>query len=799
VNNRLLIAMFIHNFALGCTSSYGLTMLKRLLDALRSERTLPLAIRLPLVDGLFYPFASLITGALAGLWIATTVVLSVHDLIVDSLAVLVVVTALARIVVGFRYIKGTPAGAKDVAFWEWAYGLGAALFSLSLGLLAMFAMLRVQNSPLHLMLTTTTAGYAASITGRNAGRPWIAMSQLYLAAGPMCLGLVLSHITFYQILGCALFLFLFGMTDITLSVRKTIVGILETRFEIADLAKSFENQANLFDAALNNMSHGLCMFDGDGRLLVWNHKLAGILDCEDEVFVTGIGIKELLSRVEARAPGKRGAMLMEALRQSFESGTNRQMMVRLGADKVIAVSRQRMPNRNMVIVFEDVTEQTKANLRIEQLAWTDELTGLMNRASFREVLGKTIAVTKPGAVSALHLIDLDNFKGVNDSLGHPIGDALLVEVARRIRAVAEKDGQVARLGGDEFVIVQRVLGDAEEIQRLASDVIVSLCEPFEIEGNRINIGASIGIACLPQHGDSVDVLLKRADMALYKAKSEGRQCYRMFEDGLDLRVQQRRALELDIRAALELGQFHLAFQPIIGAPDGEVASFETLIRWEHPTRGYVSPAVFIPVAEDMGVIIEIGRWVLEEACRQAASWPTNAAVAVNFSAIQFQDKTFPMFLAATLDKFGLPSSRVELEITETALLENSDATVDMLQQFRALGIGISLDDFGTGYSSLSQLRTFPFSKIKIDGSFVRDIERDASAIAVIRSVVTLGKILGMAVVAECVESEDQLRFLSSAGCDQIQGYLLGRPQRAEAVREWLACYDANRLGTLLAA
>ena len=235
------------------------------------------------------------------------------------------------------------------------------------------------------------------------------------------------------------------------------------------------------------------------------------------------------------------------------------------------------------------------------------------------------------------------------------------------------------------------------------------------------------------------------------------------------------------------------------APTGDVASFETLIRWQHPVRGYVSPAVFIPVAEETGLILEIGRWVLEEAVKQAASWPTGAAVAVNFSAIQFQDKTFPLFVAATLAKYDLPSSRLELEITETALLDNTDATIEMLQQFRELGIGISLDDFGTGYSSLSQLRTFPFSKIKIDGSFVRDIERDASAIAVIRSVVTLGNILGMAVVAECVENEDQLKFLSSVGCDQIQGYLFAKPQRADAVAQWLACYDAKRMGQLLAA
>jgi EAL domain-containing protein (putative c-di-GMP-specific phosphodiesterase class I) len=275
-------------------------------------------------------------------------------------------------------------------------------------------------------------------------------------------------------------------------------------------------------------------------------------------------------------------------------------------------------------------------------------------------------------------------------------------------------------------------------------------------------------------------------MALYEAKAHGRNGIHVFKEELDALAQQRRTLELDIRTAIEAGQFTLAFQPIVAMPEREIAAFETLIRWRHPARGYISPAEFIPVAEETGLILEIGRWVLDSAVREAASWPTDAAVAVNFSAVQFQDRTFPLFLAATLRRHRLPPGRLELEITETALLQDEETTIEMLERFRALGVRISLDDFGTGYSSLSQLRTFPFNKIKIDGSFVRDLDRDPSAVAVIRAVANIGGILGMAVVAECVESEEQLEFLVGCGCDQIQGFLTGRPAGAADVRALLS-------------
>ena len=774
-------------------------MLKRFLDMLQSERTLSLEVRLQLVTGLFHPFASLIAGALAGLWIATTVTVLVDDVWVRTVADFTVVVAVVRILIGLRFISlKEPLSAVNVRQWEMAYALPAALFAASLGFVSLLALLRIGNEPVHLMLTTTTAAYAASITGRNAGRPWVALSQLYLAAGPMCLGLIFHPTTFYQIVGYALFIFMFGMTDITLAVRQTIVGALETKRRNGELAKSSLEQANLFDDALNNMSHGLCMFDDQGKLLVWNQKLLAILHNDGNALAKGMALDDVLSSIGGN-PKSGTAPLTDAIRQSVRSKRAPRSLVRLTDERAIAVSRQTMQNGNVVIVFEDVTEQAKAQDRIQQLAWTDELTGLMNRASFKELIKKSLALPGAEARLALHLIDLDNFKAVNDTLGHPVGDDLLIEVSKRITLVTSQNGHVARLGGDEFVIIQPLNDHSVDVETLAAAIIAALGGPFDINGQIINIGASIGIALSPEHGKSGDILLKRADMALYKAKAQGRHSARMFEADLDVQAQQRRAMELDIRTAIAEKQFSLAFQPIVAVDSGEIVSLETLIRWRHPERGFVSPAEFIPVAEEIGLVIPIGRWVLEEACKAASLWESTASVAVNFSAVQFQDKTFPQFLAKTLEATGLPSSRLELEITETALLDESAETLDMLVHFRSLGVGISLDDFGTGYSSLSQLRTFPFTKIKIDGSFVRDLGRDPSSVAVIRAVSNIGKILGMSVVAECVESEDQLQFLVSAGCSHVQGYLLGRPEPTSVVSQLLRDYSPATVKRYLAA
>jgi diguanylate cyclase (GGDEF)-like protein len=374
---------------------------------------------------------------------------------------------------------------------------------------------------------------------------------------------------------------------------------------------------------------------------------------------------------------------------------------------------------------------------------------------------------------AVMFLGLDRFKSVNDSLGHSVGDALLCAVTERLQRVVSASDTVARLGGDEFAIVQRH-ATPESASELAGKVIAELVEPFEVQGHQLIIGTSIGIAMAPADGKVPDQLLRNADMALYRAKSDGRGAYHFFQAEMDAQMQERRTLELDLRKALQADQFDLHYQPLIDLGRGEVCGFETLLRWNHPDRGLVPPDEFIPVAEEIGLIVPLGDWVLKQACRDAVNWPAKLTIAVNLSAVQFRNPMLALSVVSALGQSGLAASRLELEITESVLLQADRAVLDALHQFRDLGVRICMDDFGTGYSSLSYLRSFPFDKIKIDRSFIRELGKDNDCMAIIRAVMRLGSSLGMITTAEGVETEEQLDLLRAEGCMQVQGFLFSK-------------------------
>ncbi len=381
---------------------------------------------------------------------------------------------------------------------------------------------------------------------------------------------------------------------------------------------------------------------------------------------------------------------------------------------------------------------------------------------------------------AVLFLDLDRFKTVNDSLGHPIGDALLCAVTKRLQMAVRGTDTVARLGGDEFAIV--LMGaEPSDASELAGRIIEAVSEPFDIRGNQVVIGVSVGIAVAPADGDQSDQLLRNADMALYRAKSDGRGTYHFFQPEMDAQMQARHALELDLRKALLAGEFEMYYQPIVDLGSGKVTSFEALIRWNHPTRGLVGPNDFIAVAEEIGLIVPLGDWVLRQACRDAAAWPGKLSVAVNLSAAQFRNPTLALSVVSALGTSGLAANRLELEITETVLLQDDRSIVDTLHQIRELGVRISMDDFGTGYSSLSYLRSFPFDKIKIDRSFIRELGKKDDCIAIIRAVARLGSNLGMTTIAEGVETQEQLEIVRAEGCTHAQGYLFSKPQPVSEV------------------
>ncbi|AYV46618.1 diguanylate cyclase [Caulobacter flavus] len=430
-------------------------------------------------------------------------------------------------------------------------------------------------------------------------------------------------------------------------------------------------------------------------------------------------------------------------------------------------------------VSEDIAERKRAEAQIARLAHYDPLTELPNRLLFHKDLSDALArAARREDLVAVHCVDLDRFKVVNDTLGHPVGDALLKAAAERLRACVRDGDTVARLGGDEFAVVQMGLTDLSGATRLAARIVEALEAPFDLLGHQVVIGGSVGVAVSPDDGLDCDELLKKADMALYRAKADGKGTFHFFERAMDEQLQARRALELDLRRALAEGQFELFYQPLFDLEADRVTGCEALLRWFHPERGMVSPGEFIPLAEEIGLIGALGDWVLRAACDEAARWPEHVRLAVNLSPAQFRDRRLAATVVQALAASGLPAERLELEITESVLLQDSASNMAILHDLKALGVRISMDDFGTGYSSLSYLRSFPFDKIKIDQTFVRDILDDADALAIIKAVLDLGASLGITTTAEGVESEEQLHELRRQGCGEIQGYFISRPKPA---------------------
>jgi diguanylate cyclase (GGDEF)-like protein len=393
---------------------------------------------------------------------------------------------------------------------------------------------------------------------------------------------------------------------------------------------------------------------------------------------------------------------------------------------------------------------------------------------------------------AVICVDLDQFKNVNDTLGHPTGDKLLKVVSSRLRACLRDSDVVARFGGDEFAVLQLGLTGAQEASALADRIVKLISEPYDIEGQNIVIGASAGIALAPGDGETPDQLLKNADTALYRAKEDGRRIFRFFEPGMDARLRARRTLELDLRKALLAGEFELYYQPLVTLATGFISGFEALLRWHHPLRGMVAPGEFIPVAEEIGLIVPLGEWVLRQACADAAAWPDDLKVAVNLSPVQFKNVNLTEVVSAALASAGLPAARLELEVTESILLEKSTLNLATLHKLRALGVSISMDDFGTGYSSLSYLRAFPFDKIKIDRSFVSHLDEGRESLTIVQAIAQLGLSLCIPTTAEGVETEMQLEWLRQAGCTEMQGYLFSRPIPASEIAELLRSSHLKR-------
>ncbi|MCJ2061321.1 EAL domain-containing protein [Methylobacterium sp. J-088] len=539
---------------------------------------------------------------------------------------------------------------------------------------------------------------------------------------------------------------------------------------------------------LDVIRHGLLMIDSSGRVAISNSPAERLLFNMKVEQTANQSAMQLLRALCAGASQSRPE-IFKSLRHARDLQTSASFEV-TGQDHTLQVEIRSIAGEGWVVTLEDVSARKASETRAEELARLDPLTSLPNRLLLRERLAEALArLQRNGEACALLLIDLDRFKPVNDTLGHPIGDALLAKVADRLRSTVRPTDTVARIGGDEFIILQTGIREAADTQALARRLVDLIGRTYMVEGHLLTIGASVGVALAPADGTSEDKLLKNADLALYRAKLDGRGTYRFFEPEMDARMQARRRLELDMRQALARREFQLHYQPQMQLEGDKLIGCEALIRWKHPERGMISPLDFIPLAEEIGLIVPIGEWVLRQACRDAMTWPTAMSVAVNVSPAQFKSDRLVETILSALASSGLSAKRLEVEITEGVLLQESEKTLQTLHRLRELGVRVSMDDFGTGYSSLSYLRSFPFDKIKIDRSFVKDLSSKPDGDAIIRAIAGLGKSLGMTTVAEGVETPEQMQRIRDEGCTDVQGYFISRPIPADDLLKFLASHQ----------
>ena len=575
------------------------------------------------------------------------------------------------------------------------------------------------------------------------------------------------------------------LADLALFVEATLRG-RASQVEAAQAQRRVEASDTLLRTTLESMDQGLLMTDADDRVRIYNRRVAAMMGVAEALLYDGAPFAAV--RAYQTAQGE-FAHLPDTLRAWLERGDPAARIYdyeRARPDgTVLQVRTLPLPEGGLVRTFTDVTGRRAAEEQIRYMALHDALTGLPNRTLFRDRLDQAIAhASRARSAFAVLACDLDRFKAVNDSLGHPAGDALLRVVAERMRNVLRPYDTIARLGGDEFAIVLAYLDEAREADGIADRLIAAVSEPIDLDGQSVEVGVSIGVTIGTELDQDPDELFQRADIALYEAKAAGRNTHREFEPGAGARIATRGQLALDMKEAIRSREFHLAYQPVVDSATASVVSFEALMRWRHPVQGEIPPGAFIALAEETGLIVPLGAWALQEACREAASWPAPVRVAVNVSVVQLRRAGLEATVMAALAASGLPADRLKLEVTESVLMQDAESVIAGLHRLRALGVRIALDDFGTGYSSLSYLRRFPFDQIKIDRSFIRDIA-DPDAAAIVRAVVGIGERLGMGIVAEGVETAEQLELVRREGCTQVQGFLFSRPLPPDAARDYL--------------
>ncbi len=689
----------------------------------------------------------------------------------------------------FDQARQQPLSHADLDRWETRYLIGASAVCLTLGMLCFFSSFVLRDSFAELASLTVLLASVVSIVGRNyaSAKAVILMSACTLL--PVLAGLILAGTPFHVIIGLLLIPYFLSNIQMANGLREFLFAAVMGKRRLSIVA-------GRFDAALNNMPQGLLMFDSQQRIAVINNKAKAMLQIAEHTKLHGRKLDVLL-----RYCAKKGLFPQTDLKsvhvrmQDLLIGKRARDIFQLSNQRYIECIGNQTLNEGAVLMFEDVTQRVEAEARIQHMARYDGLTGLPNRNYFETMVRSLRPHQKKGTQVALIVIDINHFKHVNDTLGHHTGDVLLRLFAERLNSLDPQRFVASRFGGDEFVVFVFNLRGEADIAGVMDHIMAVATGVYDLDGDQVQIDISAGVAIENVERSDVGSMHINADLALYEAKSTEEKSWSVFVDAMDTKYRGRQKLKADLRLAINHGEIKVVYQPIVSAQSLRVVACEALARWEHPELGFVPPAEFIPLAEEMGIITDITRFMLEQACADCLSWGDRIGVSVNLSAIDLKSNDIARDIANALQKSGLPAHRLEVEVTESAIISDRNKTSMVLQRLKNAGINIALDDFGTGYSSLSYLNTLPLTKVKVDRSFVRDITTDRRSLMLLRGVTQLSHELGLGVTVEGVETEEQLALIRvAAGADLVQGYLLGMPVPMEAISAMTAKAAARRDG-----
>jgi len=736
----------------------------------RKNKELPLDMYIPFVQTLFRDGTTLAIGISAHTFLPALVFYKTGEPVYLVISIVIALIGVMRIV-SMRRINAAPVSVtreearkreNSYIFWGTLHGLGLGAFCFS-------AIYLVQDQFAEIAAICVTLATATSIAGRNYGSPRMVMILIVALTMPISLGFLMRGDMFHMLLGLLSIPFFFAIKRFAENVREVLFAAIWEE-------KKAQRIATRFDRALNTMSHGLIMFSPEGKVVVANAEAARILRVAEPSRLLGRSLRGVLWRsVAAGEMSPKDCRYAEIqLARALREGKERKLQIRLSTNRHFELSARTGHDELGVVTFEEITQRVTAEERIRHMARYDSLTDLPNRGYFHEIVEELMNSGDQDRNCAIAMFDLDDFKSINDTLGHPVGDGLICVVAEKLGLFATDDIKISRFGGDEFMMFLNNVPDQMALASMLDKIFVELEGTIDVAGHALRVQLSAGAVLARPRETDVDAMIVKADLALYKAKERGKNDWALFETSMDAAFRNRQVMKADLRSAVESESLRVVYQPIVSMDSMRIASCEALCRWDHPDLGPISPAVFIPLAEEMGIITEISVFVLNAACNECKKWPGQVSVSVNLSARDFHSHDIVAKVRDALAGSGLAPHRLEIEVTETALLDDRSKTQALLSQLKEMGVRIALDDFGTGYSSLSYLHTLPLDKVKIDRSFVVDVTQNGRSLELLKGVVNLSRALGLSITIEGVETFEQLKVLSgTVKPDLVQGFLFG--------------------------